>query len=136
MSSPTDEASIPVIAALKPKDREKVLANARHRTFVAGETVVREGDGSLNLFLIASGRARVEQGGHAIGTMGAGDFFGELGILEQHPRTATVIAEEDLACVLIPAWEFRSLLVEHPEMAVPMLHTLIRRLHGLSPHEH
>jgi CRP-like cAMP-binding protein len=48
----------------------------------------------------------------------------------QHARTATVTAEDDLACYLIPAWEFRALLQEHPAMAIPMLHKVIARLHG------
>jgi CRP-like cAMP-binding protein len=135
MTTP-DASQIPILAALKPKDRAAVLGGARHRTWAPGEIVVAEGDDALNLFLLAAGRARVEQGGRVIGSMGPGDFFGELGILQQHARTATVIAETELSCVLIPAWEFRALLAEHPEMAVPMVHALIARLHRVSPHEH
>jgi CRP-like cAMP-binding protein len=131
-----DADQIPVLAALRPKDRAKVLAGARRRMYAPGDVVVREGDDALNLFLIASGRARVEQGGTVVGSLGPGEFFGELGILQRHARTATVVAEEELGCVLLPAWEFRSLLEEHPEMAIPMLHSLIARLHGLSPHAH
>jgi CRP/FNR family cyclic AMP-dependent transcriptional regulator len=135
MSSP-DIDRIPVLAALKPKDREKVLWSARQRTYAPGDVVVKEGDSSLNLFLVAAGHARIEHDGKVLRTIGPGDFFGELGILQEHPRTATVIAEEGLTCVLLPAWEFRSLLKEHPEMAVPMLDVLIARLHGFTPHEH
>ena len=134
--SSIDTDNIPILAALKPKDREKVLWSARQRTYAPGDVVIREGDSALNLFLIASGRARVEQGGVELKPLGPGEFFGELGILQEHPRTATVIATEELTCVLLPAWEFRSLLNEHPEMAVPMLYTLISRLRGLSPHQH
>ena len=135
MSSP-DIDRIPILAVLKPKDREKVLWSARQRTYAPGEVVIREGDSALNLFLIASGRARVEQHGKALHGLGPGEFFGELGILQEHPRTATVVAEDGLSCVLLPAWEFRSLLKEHPEMALPMLDVLIARIHGLSAHEH
>jgi CRP/FNR family cyclic AMP-dependent transcriptional regulator len=134
--SSIDADRIPVLAALKPKDREKVLWSARQRTYAPGEVVIREGDSALNLFLIASGRARVEQHGKALHGLGPGEFFGELGVLEEHARTATVVAEDQLTCVLLPAWEFRSLLHEFPEMALPMLFSLIGRLHGLSPHEH
>ncbi len=134
--SSIDTDRIPVLAALKPKDREKVLWSARQRTYAAGEVVIREGDSALNLFLIASGNARVEADGHELAPLGPGQFFGELGILQEHPRTATVTAIDELTCVLIPAWEFRSLLNDHPEMAVPMLYTLIARLHGLSAHHH
>lgn len=131
-----DAEPIPLLAALPAKQRERVLAGARRRTWAAGDVVVREGDDALNLFLIVRGEARVEQGGAAIGTMAAGEFFGELGIVERHARTATVVAETELTCVLLPAWEFRSLLEEHPEVAVAMVHALIRRLHGRTPHRH
>jgi CRP-like cAMP-binding protein len=134
--SSIDVTTIPVLAALSPKDREAVLWSARQRTYAPGEVVVREGDNALSLFLIASGRARVEQDGHELRTLGAGEFFGELGILQQHPRTATVTAIDELTCVLLPAWEFRSLLREHPAMAVPMVEALVARLHGLSAHDH
>jgi CRP-like cAMP-binding protein len=134
----TDEAAqIPLLAVLKDKDRAKVLANARRRTFRPGDTVVREGDTSLNLFLVVSGHAAVQHDdGVPVATLGPGEFFGELGLVEEHARTATIVAQDELTCILLPAWEFRTLLNEHPAMAVPMLHALIRRLHGLTPHEH
>jgi CRP/FNR family transcriptional regulator, cyclic AMP receptor protein len=132
-----DVAAVPMLAVLKDKDRAKVLEAARKRTFAAGDVVVREGDSSLNLFLVLGGSAHVERAdAGVIGRLGIGDFFGELGLIEQHARMATVIADTDLTCLLLPAWEFRSLLREHPEMAVPMLEALIRRTHNQRPHEH
>jgi CRP-like cAMP-binding protein len=135
MTAP-EAAGGPILAVLKEKDREEILRDARRRTFAPGEVVVREGDSSLNLFIVLSGHARLQHAEGAMPDMGPGTFFGELGIIEQHPRTATVVAVDELTCLLLPAWEFRSLLDEHPEMAVPMLRVLIARLHGLSPHEH
>jgi CRP-like cAMP-binding protein len=135
--SEVDVASIPVFAALKGRDRDKVLGNVTHRTYAPGATLVQEGERSLNLFFIASGTARVataHEGQRA--TLGPGDFFGELGLIERHPRTASVVAESEVTCVMVPAWEFRSLLDEHPEMAVPMVYGLVARFHGLAPHEH
>jgi CRP/FNR family cyclic AMP-dependent transcriptional regulator len=132
-----EAAAIPLLAALKEKDRAKVLANARRRTFRPGDQVVHEGDTALNLFLVVSGHAVVQHDdGQPVAVLGPGEFFGELGLVEPHPRTATIVAQDELTCVLLPAWEFRTLLTEHPEMAVPMVHALIRRLHGLTPHEH
>jgi CRP-like cAMP-binding protein len=131
----SDPSRIPILAVLSPKDRDRILKYAKQRTYVAGETVVREGDPALNLFLVAGGHARVERDGVGqVGRLQAGDFFGELGLIEQHGRTATVVAEDELTCYLLPAWEFRSLLQEHPAMAVPMLHAMIARLHGREHH--
>jgi CRP/FNR family transcriptional regulator, cyclic AMP receptor protein len=125
-----DHGRIPLLAVLKPRDREKVLRHAKQRTYAPDDTVVREGAPALNLFIIASGRARIERDGvGVVGRLQAGDFFGELGLIEEHGRTATVVAEDELTCILLPAWEFRSLLKEHPEMAVPMLHAMIDRMH-------
>ncbi len=135
--SEADAARIPVFAALKSKDRGKVLGNATQRTYAPGATLVAEGEVSVNLFFIASGRARVataSEGQRAM--LGPGDFFGELGLIERHPRTASVIAEDEVTCIMVPAWEFRSLLAEHPEMAVPMVYGLVSRFHGLTHHEH
>ena len=127
--------AVPLLAVLKEKDRDRVLGDARHRTYAPGETIVHEGDDALYMFIIAEGHARVErEESGVVGRLGPGDFFGELALIEEHARTATVIAEDALTAYLIPAWEFRSLLIEHPEMAVPMLKALIARIHGQEHH--
>jgi CRP/FNR family transcriptional regulator len=134
--SAADPERIPLLAVLDGKDRASVLKAARHRTYAPGETVVQEGDPALHLYIVASGHARVERAGQGpVRRLSPGDFFGELGLIEEHGRTATVVAEDDLACYLIPAWEFRSLLREHPQMAIPMLHEVIARLHGREGHQ-
>ncbi|HEX2194854.1 MAG TPA: cyclic nucleotide-binding domain-containing protein [Candidatus Limnocylindria bacterium] len=128
-------AAIPLLAVLKPRERQQVLRTAREQTYAPGEVVVNEGDPATRLYLISSGRARVEIAGKgAVGTLGAGDFFGELALIEEHGRTATVIADTELTCLLISAWEFRASLEEHPEMAIPMLKAIIARLHRQEHH--
>jgi CRP-like cAMP-binding protein len=135
--SADDAASHPIFAALKPRDRDKVLGNATHRTYAPGATLVAEGERAINLFFIVSGHARVvtEHEGQRP-TLGPGTFFGELGLIERHPRTATVVAEDEVSCVMLSAWEFRGLLDAYPEMAVPMVYGLVGRLHGLASHDH
>lgn len=133
--NPGSAASIPLLSVLTPKDRAQVLRSAMERSFGPGATVVREGDPALHLYLVASGHARVERSGKGdVGRLSPGDFFGELGLIEEHGRTATVVAEDELTCILLPAWEFRALLREHPAMAVPMVEALIARLHRTEHH--
>lgn len=128
-------AAIPLLAVLKPRDREQVLRTAREQTYAPGDVVVSEGDPATRLYLISSGTARVEvSSAGTVGTLKAGDFFGELALIEEHGRTATVIAETPLTCLLISAWEFRASLEEHPEMAIPMLKAIIARLHRQEHH--
>lgn len=123
-------AAIPILAALKTRDREQVLRSARERRFEPGDVVVAEGHPALHVYFVIDGHADVDQAAVGrVGTLGPGDFFGELGILEEHVRTATVTAADELTVLMLPAWEFRALLEEHPAMAVPMLRELIARLH-------
>jgi CRP-like cAMP-binding protein len=112
-----------------------VLRTAREQTYAPGDVVVSEGDPATRLYLISSGTARVEVHGRgAVGQLKEGDFFGELALIEEHGRTATVVAETQLTCVLISAWEFKASLEEHPEMAIPMLKAIISRLHRQEHH--
>jgi voltage-gated potassium channel len=128
-------ARIPLLAVLKPKDREKVLRAARQQHYAPGDVVVAEGEPATRLYLVVSGTARVEQAAQGpVGRIGPGDFFGELALIEEHGRTATVIAETELTCLLVSAWDFRALMEEHPQMAIPMLHAIIARLHAREHH--
>ena len=69
-----------------------------------------------------------------LGELKGGDFFGELALIEEHPRSATVIATEPTDCLLFPAWEFTALLEEHPVIALPIMRALIGRLHRREHH--
>jgi CRP/FNR family cyclic AMP-dependent transcriptional regulator len=132
-----DPTAVPMLAVLKERDRARLLAESRQRTYAPGDIVVREGDSALNLFVILQGTARIDREGvGTLGRLGTGDFFGEIGLVEEHARLATVVAEDSLTCLLLPAWEFKNLLKEHPEMAVPMLYTLIHRAHDRDQHRH
>ena len=69
-----------------------MLRSARERTFAAGEIVVSQGNPALHLYLVVRGHADVEQEGQGrVGRLGPGDFFGELALIEEHARTATVV---------------------------------------------
>ena len=127
-------ASVPLLAGLQDRVRRRLADIGKRRTYAADETIVQEGSTGTALYVVLSGRARVERGGQAIGQLGTGDFFGELALIEEHPRSATVVASEETDCLLFPAWEFSALLEEHPEVAVPILRVLIRRLHRSEHH--
>jgi CRP-like cAMP-binding protein len=131
---PKRAASIPLLAVLDRRALEQVLRTAREQRYAPGDVVVAEGDPATRLFVIVEGTASVEQGGQTVGTLGAGEFFGELALIEEHGRTATIRAETDLTCLVITAWEFRASLEEHPQMAIPMLNTIISRLHRREHH--
>lgn len=131
---PERAATIPLLAVLDRRALAQVLRTAREQTYAPGDVVVAEGDPATRLFVIVDGTTTVEQGGQTVGKMGPGEFFGELALIEEHGRSATIRAETDLTCLVITAWEFRASLEEHPKMAIPMLNTIISRLHRREHH--
>ena len=127
-------ASVPLLAGLETRVRRRLADIGKRRTYGADEVIVREGSTGTALYIVLRGRARVERNGETIGEIKPGDFFGELALIEEHPRSATVVASEETDCLLFPAWEFTSLLEEHPEIAVPIMRALIGRLHRREHH--
>lgn len=127
-------ASVPLLAGLNNRIRRRLADTGKRRTYAAGDEIVREGSSGTALYIVLSGEGRVERGGERLGTVKAGDFFGELALIEEHPRSASVIADSETECLLFPAWEFTALLDEHPEIAVPIMRALIERLHRREHH--
>lgn len=127
-------ASVPLLAGLDDKVRRRLAKIGKRRSYKAGETIVEEGATAIALYVILRGRVRVERAGAQVGELRAGDFFGELALIEDEPRSASVIAVEETECLLFLAWEFRSLLEEHPQIAAPIMRSLIERLHRQEHH--
>jgi CRP/FNR family cyclic AMP-dependent transcriptional regulator len=125
--------SVSLFSSLDRRALAGLAQQASRRVYGTGETIVREGDTGTALYVIVRGRVRVERGSGpqtaALTELGPGDFFGELALIEDHPRSATVVALEETECLLFVVWEFRALLKEHPQMALPIMNALIARLH-------
>jgi CRP-like cAMP-binding protein len=122
-------ATVPLLAGLDGRVRKRLAGVGKRRTYATDERIVEEHQIGTALYIVLSGSVRVERGGTKIAELGTGDFFGELALIEQHPRSASVVAEEETECLLLPAWEFTALLSEHPEIAVPIMNALIDRMH-------
>jgi CRP-like cAMP-binding protein len=124
---------VPLFAELVPEDLQRLAATATERLYAAGEALVREGDVGDELFVIVEGRVRVvriEAGvERLLRTYEAGDHIGELAVLRDRPRAATVLAESDGVRALVIGGEgLRAILRERPEAAMAMLATLAERL--------
>lgn len=130
--------SVPLLSGLDRKTLERLAVHAKRRTYAPGERIVTQDAPASALYVILRGKVTVERGHgdplERIGDLGAGDFFGELALIEEHPRTATVTAAEETECVLFVAWEFTALLKEYPQIAVPLFMELIRRTHRREHH--
>jgi CRP/FNR family cyclic AMP-dependent transcriptional regulator len=111
----------------------RAIANAVvEQSYERGQDVVREGDTGVGAFIIRSGRAEVLQNRQGelvrLGELHAGDFFGEMALLDEFPRSATVRAVEPTTCLGLTRWHFRGILESHPQIALAILPVLTRRV--------
>jgi CRP/FNR family cyclic AMP-dependent transcriptional regulator len=119
---------IALFSACTTKELELIDAATTELRFPAGETLARQGENGHEFMVMVEGTARVEIGGRSVATIGPGDFFGEIALLDGGPRTATVIAETDLVAEVIGQREFAGLVEDSPHLAKKLLVGLARRL--------
>ncbi len=105
-------------------------------TFPPGDYILRQGQVGTGFYLVVSGRVRVVRGGDVVARLGPGEFFGELSVLDQMPRTAHVMADEPTVCLALPSWDFTKLLEQNPKIALSVLRVVARRLRAATnlPH--
>ena len=101
--------------------------------FEPGQDVVREGDAGDAFFVITSGTATVEQRGTTLRDLHAGDFLGEIGLIDGMPRTATVTATSPVAALRLARDDFQRLIDEHPSIRLELLMALTERVRKTAP---
>jgi CRP/FNR family cyclic AMP-dependent transcriptional regulator len=119
---------VPLFAELSDPELEQVARLFKQRTFAAGETVAREGSGGAAFYLIESGTAAVTVGGQERPGLGPGDYFGEIALIDEGARSATITASEDLACYGLTYWDFRPLVMENAAICWKLLQFMVGRL--------
>ena len=119
---------VPIFAGVRDKELARLVKAMRDSRFNEGEVITTEGRSGVGFFLIEDGNATVSLRGEIVRTLGPGDHFGEIALIDEGPRSATVTASTDLRCRGLAAWEFKSFVQEHPEVAWPLLETLASRL--------
>ncbi len=128
---------VTLFSHLSQRQRARLARFATTRDYKQGATIVRQGDTSMSLYVILSGSVRVnresEGGGGAVQVeqLGAGGAFGEMGLIEDLPRAATVVAEEPTTCALLAKWDFQNELRDDPEIALSLLPVLTGRIREL-----
>jgi CRP-like cAMP-binding protein len=119
---------VPLFSDLERRELEELAGSLKERTFRAGETVSQEGQGAVGFFVIEDGEARVTVRGEERGLLGPGDYFGEIALIAESARTATVTAETDLGCLGMTFWDFRPFVESNGQVAWKMLQALAKRL--------
>lgn len=125
--------SVPLFAGLSRRDLENVAQLCTRADAEAGTVLCREGSAGHEFFVILEGSAEVTIGGETVNTLGNGDFFGELALLDAGPRAATVTATSPLTALVLTSSEFRTLLNDEPQVAVRLLPAIGQRLRSMRP---
>lgn len=115
---------VPIFSGLSQKQLRAVAREGKEVARPAGSTLAREGQSGVGFFLILEGSADVTVRGRKRSTLGAGDAFGEISLLDGGPRTATVTATSPVRMLGLTAWAFKSLVREHPSIALRLLEVL------------
>ena len=119
---------VPLFRQLDERELIRLADRFQERAFPAGATVIEEGSTGTSFFIIAEGSADVSTAGDVRATLGAGDYFGEMALVDEGVRSASITASTELRCYFLTPWEFRPLVEEHPQLAWTLLQNLARRL--------
>lgn len=116
---------VPLLSSLKPKELKQLAGTFSERDFPAGAVVVKQGDDrGIGFFVITEGTARVSVDGKQVASLGPEDHFGEIALIGNRVRTATVTAETELKTLVTTVWEFRGFVKNNPDVAWKLLEHL------------
>jgi CRP/FNR family transcriptional regulator, cyclic AMP receptor protein len=127
---------VPLFQGLDEKQLQTVSRNFTDRTFPAGRPITNEGGGGVGFFVIEDGEAVVSVGGEERRTLGPGDYFGEVALIDEGSRTATIEAKTDVKAYGLTPWQFRPLVEENASIAWPLLVSLAKRLREVESAHH
>lgn len=127
---------VPLFAGLDRKELELLAKLAKEQRYEPGATIVRSGASGHGLYIIKEGNVAVVRDGQKVASMGPGQFFGEISVLDGGPRTAEVKAESDTVCLTLISWEIKPLLMENATITYKMLLEMAKRLRSQAPQDH
>ena len=125
--------SVPLFSDLSPRDLKRLAASMKQRSFADGDEVIAEGKGGVGFFVILDGTARVSQNGEDRGRLSAGEYFGEMALIDGDLRLASVHAEGELRCASMTTWNFRPFVRDHPDIAWALLTAMVKRVRDVQP---
>ena len=125
-------AAAPLLATVDADGLERIADSTVEVAFTDGHVIARQGEVGTGFFMIASGGARVVRDGQTIATLGPGDFFGELSVLDGRPRVAQVVAIGETTCLALATWDLEAVVKEQPSVAMGLLRGLAERLRNLT----
>ena len=120
--------AVPLFSGCNDKHLAFIATRVDEVDVNAGRVLTEEGQSGGEFFIVVSGEAEVKRAAKAVDTIRAGDFFGEIALLDNGPRTATVTATSPMRLLVLSHRQFQDVLHSEPEIAITLLHTVTKRL--------
>jgi len=118
----------PLWSGLTERELKVIARSFKELKYETGDVIVRKGEAGIGFYLIMDGTVEVRSEGQVLSKLGSGQFFGEMSVVDGQPRSADVVAVEPLRCLALTSWSFKSIVSEHPKMALKLLQESVRRL--------
>ncbi|HEY0756837.1 MAG TPA: cyclic nucleotide-binding domain-containing protein [Ktedonobacteraceae bacterium] len=134
-------ASVELFSGLDKKELRHIANSCQERKYTPGTILMQQGGTGAGLFMLTEGHVKItkevnpDRAELEIATAGPGDVLGEMALLDDLPRSATVTATDDVTALLLPIWDFRAVLRGNPEIALKLLVTLTHRLRKAESYE-
>ncbi len=124
---------VPLLATLSEAQLDQLAAASVRRSYPKGRTIVAEGEPSQSLYILLSGRAKVQRSDSEgkeviLAVIGSGEFFGEMSLIDDEPRSASVITLEHCDFMAINKDSFKAMLIQSPDVCMKIMKGLVRRL--------
>jgi CRP-like cAMP-binding protein len=119
---------VPLFSGLDNRELEQIAASMRERRVSAGDVFHEQGAGGAGFFVVQEGEADVTVDGKSVGSVGPGDYFGEIALLTGSDRTATVTAQTDMLCYDMTPWDFKPLVESNSAIAWKLLTAMAQKL--------
>ncbi|MBI2323705.1 MAG: cyclic nucleotide-binding domain-containing protein [Chloroflexi bacterium] len=120
--------AVPLFAGCTDKQLAFIATRVEDLDFPAGKVLTEQGKSGGEFFIVLSGEAEVRHDGAVVNRMKAGDHFGEIALLDNGPRTATVVTTSPMRCLVLSPRQFQDVLHQDADIAVTLLHAVVRRL--------
>jgi CRP-like cAMP-binding protein len=119
---------VPLFRGCEARTLDRLADATDALEFAAGHAIVQQGQVGNGLYIVVSGAVRVVSGDADLARLGPGDFFGELSVIDQQPRTATAMAEGPTTCLALASWDLIALLEQDSDLVMNLLRELAGRL--------
>jgi len=129
-------AAVPLFAGISDDSMAQLAEVAGEVEFPAGQFIVRQGQVGSGLYVIIDGQARVVRGSTEIASLGPTEFFGELSVIDQEPRMASVEAVRDTRLLAVASWDLLRLMESDTALAQNLIRELARRIRSAGEHHH